>query len=302
MKSYQRLMIIILASLLISCVLCPPVFYLIQYLRSLSTGLQNALDFPFDRVMRRVILVVSILVLYRERKRLDIKSLASMGLARRRGWKSLLIRGWILGFCSLAIMLLVMMMIGSRFVECDFSGPWDFIFQLAHAFLTGAVVALIEEVFFRGFILQSLLKDLRAGVAVFWTSVFFAIVHFFNAADLPNPGWLAPFYGFKAVAYFFQPLRTPSEWIPGFIGLFLVGVVLAYACLWTRSLYLAIGLHAGWVFTIKAEGIFLVRLKSFYPWFFGGGEIVTGVFGWIMLLFMLAILRYFIPREDTPLT
>ena len=148
MKSYQRLMIIILASLLISCVLCPPVFYLIQYLRSLSTGLQNVLDFPFDRVMRRVILVVTILVLYRERKRLDIKSLASMGLARRRGWKSLLIRGWILGFCSLALMLLVMMMIGSRFVEHDFSGPWDFTFQLAHAFLTGAVVALIEEVFF----------------------------------------------------------------------------------------------------------------------------------------------------------
>lgn len=300
MKSYQRLLVILIVSLLISCVLCPVVFSLIQGLRRLSPGMDEALDFPFDRVMRRVVLVVTLLVLFRERRRLEIKSMAAMGFAGKAHGGSLLTRGWVLGACSLALMLLVMTLCGSRLVARDFSGPWDLAFQLVHAFLTGVVVALIEEVFFRGFILQSLRKDLGPGMAIFWTSLFFGIVHFFNAADLPSPAGYAPLYGFKAIAYFFQPLLVPAEWIPGFIGLFLVGVVLAYSCVRTGSLYLSIGLHAGWVFAIKGEDPFLARVDTVSPWFFGGGDVVTGVFGWIMLLVMLGIVRKITTTVESP--
>lgn len=301
MKSYQRLLLIVLVSLIASCLITPVVFFLLQCMRGISEGMSGALDYPFDRVMRRVVLIVTLLILYRERRKLEIRSLASMGLARGPRWKSLLIRGWILGVFSLTLMLLIMLASGSRRGLLDFSGPWDLTFLIVKYFLTGVVVALIEEVFFRGFILQSLLKDIRRGYAVFWTSLFFAIVHFFNAADMPQSAGFAPLQGFKALIYFFQPLLTPIDWIPGFVGLFLVGIVLASACLRTRSLYMAIGLHAGWVFAIKGEGLFLLRMKAFAPWFFGGGDIVTGVFGWIMLLCMLAILGRFIPEEKGPL-
>jgi len=297
MKAYQRLVLILVVSILLSCLISPVIYVLIQFLRGLSPGMQRALDFPFDRVMRRVVLVVTILLFYRERAKLEIMSLASIGMRRGPGWRSLLGRGWILGTCSLALMLFVMLLFGSRRPEASFSGSWDLTRQLVIAFIAGAVVGFIEEPFFRGFILQSLFKDMRRSTAVVAMSLFFAIVHFFNASDMPAPHGFHPLLGFKALAYFFQPLLSPSEVIPGFIGLFLVSIVLAYAYLRTGSLYLSIGLHAGWVFGIKAETLFLDRMNHVAPWFFGDGRVVTGVFGWIMLLLMLAAVRCFIPHK-----
>ena len=55
---------------------------------------------------------------------------------------------------------------------------------------------------------------------------------------------------------------------------------------------MSIGIHAGWIFAIKGESVFLNRLGIVAPWFFGDGNVVTGVFGWIMLLCVLVILRY----------
>jgi len=300
MKAYQRLGLIILASLLLSCLISPVIYVLIQFLRGLSPGMHHALDFPFDRVMRRVVLVVTILLFYRERAKLEIMSLASIGMRREPGWRSLLCRGWILGTCSLALMLVIMLLFGSRRPETSFSGSWDLTRQLVIASLSGAVVGFIEEPFFRGFILQSLFKDMRRSTSVVAMSLFFAIVHFFNASDMPPAHGFHPLLGFKALVYFFQPLLSPSELIPGFIGLFLVSIVLAYAYLRTGSLYLSIGLHAGWVFGIKAETLFLDRINSVAPWFFGDGRVVTGVFGWIMLLLMLLVVRCLVPRRTPP--
>lgn len=297
MKAYQRLGLIILASLLLSCLISPMVYTVLQLLRGMSPGMHRALDFPFDRVMRRVVLVVTVLLFYGARKKLAIVSLASIGMKREPGWRSLLCRGWVLGICSLALMLFIMVLFGSRRMEPSFSGVGDLSRQLVIAFLAGAVVGLIEEPFFRGFILQSLFKDMRRSAAVMIMSLFFAIVHFFNASDMPASTGFHPFIGFKALVYFFQPLLSPAELIPGFIGLFLVGIVLAYAYLRTGSLYLSIGLHAGWVFGIKAESLFLDRMNHVAPWFFGDGRVVTGVFGWIMLLLMLLVVKCFIPHK-----
>jgi membrane protease YdiL (CAAX protease family) len=194
-------------------------------------------------------------------------------------------------------MIFVMVLLGSRRTEIGYESGGELIYELVKIFITGIVVAVIEEIFFRGFILQSLLRDLGRGTAVFWTSFFFAIVHFFKAPDMPETSGFNALIGFQSLFYFFQPLLSPTEVIPGFIGLFLVGTVLAYARLWTGSLYIAIGLHAGWVFVIKAEGLFLDRLNVVAPWFFGDGWVVTGIFGWIMALVILAILYVQVGRR-----
>lgn len=297
MKSYQRLGMILIGALCASCVAAPFVWSALQGLRSLSPQLSGALDFPFDRVMRRVVLVAAVLFFVGARKKLEIVSLASMGLRRAPGWGTLLVRGWLLGICSLALMLVLMIPSGSRVVICSFSGPGELVAALLMAFLSGVVVAFIEEPIFRGFVLQSLLRSMRAVAAVVVMSLFFAVLHFFNASDMPSPRGFDPLIGFKAIAYFFQPLRHPAAVMPGFIGLFLVGVVLAYAYLRTGSLYPGIGIHAGWVLGIKAESLFLDRAKNVAPWFFGDGRVVTGIFGWLMLCLMVVAVRYSFPRR-----
>jgi membrane protease YdiL (CAAX protease family) len=297
MKPYQRLALIMLLSVLVSCLVTPWVTLGIGALRDGFPGTCAALNFPFDRVMRRVVLVVSVTLLFLDRRRLEIVSLASMGLKRVDERQALLARGWLLGAGVLATMLIVMALSGARTPGLFFSGPGELAFELGKAFITGVVVAVIEEIFFRGFVLQSLLRNLPRPSAVISMSAFFAIVHFFNASDMPTPPSFDPLLGFKAVAYFFKPLLTPSEVLPGFIGLFLFGAVLGVAVLRTGSLYLAIGLHAGCVFGIKAEGLFLNRVKI-APWFFGDGRVVTGVFGWIALLALFGAVLYFNPKPQ----
>jgi hypothetical protein len=125
-------------------------------------------------------------------------------------------------------------------------------------------------------------------------SGFFAIVHFFKAHDMPAPRGFDPLIGFKAIAYF-SDRSSPRDVIPASSASSLSAWCSA-ARTSGRALYLSIGLHAGWVFGIKAEGLFLDRQNVVVPWFFGDGYVVTGVFGWLMLLLMLAVVRCCLPR------
>jgi membrane protease YdiL (CAAX protease family) len=80
--------------------------------------------------------------------------------------------------------------------------------------------------------------------------------------------------------------------VPSIIGLFLVGVVLSYAYIRTKSLYLSIGLHAGWIFLIKENKVFFDHVKTNREWLFGDSKIITGVLGWSFLIITLIIIRF----------
>lgn len=297
MKPYQRLAAILLLAVILSCIVTPWAALGIAAIRDAAPGMRDALDFPFDRVMRRVVLLISVTLLFLDRRRLEIVSLASTGLRGGGRGRRLAAQGWLAGVGAIVLMFLVMALSGSRIPGIFFSGPRELVSGLAKAFVAGVVVAFIEEIFFRGFVLQALLRNLSRAASLVVMSAFFAIVHFFNASDMPAPASFDPLLGFRAVAYFFAPLLHPMEVIPGFIGLFLFGAVLGVAVLRTGSLYLSIGFHAGCVFGIKAETLFLNRVKSAAPWFFGDGRVVTGVFGWIMLLAMLGAVLYRNPKS-----
>ena len=79
--------------------------------------------------------------------------------------------------------------------------------------------------------------------------------------------------------------------MPTIIGIFLVGVVLSYACLRTNSLYFAIGLHAGWIFLIKTNILLFDHVDTNFRWLFGDSKVVTGVLGWGLLIVTLFLVR-----------
>ncbi|MFQ5532997.1 MAG: type II CAAX prenyl endopeptidase Rce1 family protein, partial [Candidatus Methylomirabilales bacterium] len=102
--------------------------------------------------------------------------------------------------------------------------------------------------------------------------------------------------GLGALLAHVRPLVQPAIVFP-FVGLLLVGVVLAYAYLWTNSLPFAIGLHAGWVFLGKIDGL-LIRERTGIPWLYGEQGVLAGAVGWIFLLLMLPLLRLWISMTD----
>ena len=79
-----------------------------------------------------------------------------------------------------------------------------------------------------------------------------------------------------------------------FASLFLIGWILADARLRTRSLFLAIGLHSGWIFVAGAVGKLTRRETVMLPWL--GTNLLTGLLplavGLVTWVLMIGWLRY----------
>jgi membrane protease YdiL (CAAX protease family) len=120
---------------------------------------------------------------------------------------------------------------------------------LKKAVPTALVVAVIEEVLFRGVLFGIFLRAMRPAPAIAALSFLFAFVHFLEpplGATVPDPE--ASNAGFILLGQIFSRFADPLSMLGRFTVLASVGVVLALARWRTASLWLPIGLHAGWVF------------------------------------------------------
>lgn len=275
MKSYLKILFILFLSVFITIILAPII--------------ASLLPFHLYRVTSRTVLVVTFILFYRFRETLGIHSIRSLGfsLNKWRWWRQLAV-GFVLAVVSIGIISGVMIHTSIRFVVPDvFSIPWWK--YLIGYLLAGFTVALIEEVFFRGFILQSLLKDSQLIVSLIITNIFYSAVHFLKPQDLPKVETLSLASSLGSISLFFKPLFTewPGIW-PHLLGLFLVGLVLSVAYLRTRSLALSIGLHAGWILGIKSLSLGTDVSSSGSLWV--SGNIVGHPLGWGMMLLFLIIL------------
>ena len=121
------------------------------------------------------------------------------------------------------------------------------------SFLVSAVaVAAAEEAFFRGVLLGLARRTARPAPALVFVSALFAVLHFLKppsrALAQPAVDWSS---GFAFLPKTFWQWHDPLLVAGGVTTLFLVALVLGYARLRTRSLWLPVGLHAGWVFGLK---------------------------------------------------
>jgi uncharacterized protein len=82
------------------------------------------------------------------------------------------------------------------------------------------------------------------------------------------------------------------------IGLLLIGIVLSYAFLRTGTLYLSIGLHAGWIISIKTVRLFGDYRRESLGWLFGSTDpkIVSGVVTWVGII-LVGVAVYWITRN-----
>jgi membrane protease YdiL (CAAX protease family) len=146
------------------------------------------------------------------------------------------------------------------------------------ATLLGAIaIAVPEEVLFRGFVVSYLRWDTSPLVSI--TAVVASALIFAAAHNIENPiVWLTP------------------AGLPLFIGLFLLGALLAVSYLATRSLWCSIGLHAALVaFDRAVLDTHLVAI-DLSPWWMGGTDDVREAPA-LWLTFVIAALL-FIPFRN----
>jgi len=190
-------------------------------------------------------------ITYLFRRFLDKKSFVSLGFERRRGWLREIGLGLGLGFLLMGGIFLVHLAGGWIKVEGVAGGEALLTFLGFLVFLLPA--AAQEEIAFRGYVFQNIKEGWGKVAAVLVSSLIFGLFHGLN------------------------PHITPLA----LFDLCLAGVLFAYACLVTGSLWLPIALHFAWnlfegpVFGFPVSGLGmggLLALKAGEaPWFLSGG-------------------------------
>lgn len=190
------------------------------------------------------------------------KTLPHMGLLPRR---SELFAGLAVGFCSILLLYGLGLVTGLiRFAPAS-SGIFGFFSALLGAFGMTLAWVMLEEILFRGYLLQTLLTDMPPWLAALIASFLYAQIH------LIRPG--------------------QSNVLLPLAGFFLAGLVLSYSYLLTENLFLPIGLHGSWCFfQLFSDRLHLWTYPS--PLWTGAGNPQTGILGIAVILFVALALRF----------
>lgn len=270
----RSLLIYLVVVFIGGALLAPWLYWLAQTIAPGSHLAQN----PFHRFVDRALLGLALIGIWPLLRNLGINSWREAGLVKPSGQWKLFLSGFALGFGSLACAAVIIMaghgrQFNSALTLSQFAGG------VAGAAGTAIGVAVLEEILFRGTIFGGLRKYWDWRAALLLSSMVYAIVHFMQKVDVP-----APIIWSSGLSLLPQKLHGFLNWhavIPGFFNLTLVGVILGLAYQRTGNLYCSIGLHAGWIFWLKAYGKLTTSSHgNVNQWLWGTEKLVDG---WVTL-------------------
>ena len=244
------------------------------------------LDANFSKVSNRAIVLAGLLLLWPLLRSLRIRTLADIGLTKNPHRYRDFAAGWFGSFAVMSLVGLGMLHFGVYRIQD--SPPWK---DLITIFISGLVIAFLEEWVFRGAILGSFRAYTRDYRALFAVSALFSILHFLQSpakglaeADI---NWLS---GFAVLPQRFQKFEQPLQLLGGFTTLFIFGWVAGWAVLRTRGLALGMGFHAGMVFAKFGFNRITKRtIRDTLPWV--GEDIAVGIVG-IGVLLLVGLLLW----------
>jgi membrane protease YdiL (CAAX protease family) len=268
LKDAARLAAYFAATIFAAAVVAPILYWAAQWF--VTHGLFSFLArYDFETFFHRALLIAAAVLLWPFLRLSEVRSMADLGLAANSHWSRDVFAGVLLA----AIPLLCS---GGLLIAFDvYSFRHTFAWARFGKMLAASVtVPFIEEAFFRGLVLGVLLKTGRQYVSIFATSAIFSVIHFLKAPERTSTSvtWIS---GFNSIAHAFEQFGDATMLISTFATLFLIGWILADARVLTRSLWLPIGLHTGWIF---GNGTFsrLARQEMLVlPWL--GKNLLVGI-------------------------
>lgn len=179
----------------------------------------------------------------------------TLGISPEGKWLRQLLLGYTAGIGMIGLVMAVLWASGTAVIRLQ-SVERESLLLLGGGALFMLLVGLVEELLFRGYIFQTLLRGIGPLLTLFLTSILFAIFH------LANPNW------------------TPL----GLTNIFLFGMFFGLLYLRSGSLWLPVGLHAGWnfaqvLFHMPVSGNVVPFPTPFITTFSGSHLIAGGAFG-----------------------
>ena len=211
------------------------------------------LETDFEEVAKRTVLGLGIFALVALFRTFGFRTLQDIGFTSKGSqfWKDSL-TGFGVGVLIMGPVIAGLLLSRNRVLDLQ----WDWSFSgvallLATAVISGTAVALLEETIFRGALLSAILRTSSVSLAVLSTSFLYALVHFLEPGAPVDPDALGWGSGLILLRDAFTFLYHPALIFDSFIALFAAGILLALVRVQTGGLAACIGIHAGWVFTIK---------------------------------------------------
>lgn len=237
--------------------LAPPIFWAGQALE--AGGVTDWLaKFPFHRVLSRCLQVSALVLLVPALRWIGLRRLSDLHLQKNPLAVADFAVGLVLSLALVAALVLVCLLGG--WLEWRPDAHWS---GLGRILLTAVAVSGVEEVVFRGVVLGICLWSLPRTGAIALTTVLFVVVHFIKPAKTQiAPDAVHWSSGLAEALRFTDGLPPGSLLVFGAASLFLAGWILGSAAVATRSLWLPIGLHAGWVFAQQTSNLFLRPVES----------------------------------------
>ena len=238
---------------------------------------------PFARVENRALLLMALAGIPFYVRASGIRRWADVGVPRVYRWRRVA-AGFALGFVSLAAVCAVAIAGGGRALVPR--TPGQLAGNVLGALATALIVAVMEELLFRGAIFGGLRRALPWGAALLGSSAIYAIVHFLGRpANPPEIGWLT---GLRVLPSMLAGMAQPGGLVPAFLNLTLAGCVLALAYHFTGDILTSIGIHAGWIFWLKFYGYLTSGVPVADPVFWGTKKLVDGWLAFVALVVVLA--------------
>ncbi len=220
-----------------------------------------------------VTLVFVFLIIYFFRKFIDRKSIVSLGFSIKNRAKDIIF-ALAFGFIIMALGFSLLLIFGNLEIIAFNFVPYVMFISL----ITLLAVSLIEEIIFRGYLLNNLLESINKYIALVIISVIFAVLHSLNA----------------------------NFTIAGLINLTLFGILIGIPYIINQNLWFPISFHLSWNYSQgpifgffvsgKGEGIKFLITQNLQ----GDPLITGGNFGFegsviltIILAISILILKYF---------
>ena len=262
MKDVIKLAAYFVATIVIGALLAPILFWSAQSLA--AHGILSFLTrYDFETFFHRALLIAAVLLLWPLLRLSHVRCLADLGLAPNSRWGRDLFAG--VAISVVPLLFCGVLLIALHVYAFRHSVAWP---RFGKMLLASIAVPFIEEAFFRGIVLGVLLRTGWKYIAIF------AVVHFLKAPERTSEivTWTS---GFSSIAHAFDGIGDPMMLASALATLFFIGWILADARVLTYSLWLSIGLHAGWIFGSGAFSRLARQQTLAFPWI--GKNMLVGI-------------------------
>jgi membrane protease YdiL (CAAX protease family) len=253
--------------------------------------------FPFPRIFDRTVMVTLLAAMLIGSRSMGFGALMQEGFAKPRANLPHVLIGLAISLSAIALLFGLAYTSGAGAAVSIGA-------LLARAIkfaLPALAIGVIEEGFFRAFLLGGMRRDFGPRVALVASSAVYSIAHLVRS---PAHYYLTGFHpaaGLYNLAASAAQLGHPIVAAPTLIGLFLLGMVLGEAFMATGTVWFSIGLHAGFVLGAKTWPLIAHSGAPISRWIAGPGPVplIAAPAAWAIALVLLIVLPRLLQRDGS---